>query len=32
VLFLLAAFYLRGVDARPREEPLPDEVLVPSVP
>jgi MFS family permease len=31
VLFLLAAFYLRRVDARPREEPLPDEVVVPAV-
>ena len=30
-LFILAAFYLRRVDARPREEPLPDEVVVPAV-
>ena len=30
-LFFLAAFYLRRVDARPREEPLPDEVVVPAV-
>src|SRR5688572_3311218 len=28
LLFLLAAFYLRRVDVRPREEPLPDEVVV----
>ena len=32
VLFLLAAFYLRRVDARPREEPLPDEVIVAPTP
>ena len=31
VLFLLAAFYLRRVDERPREEPLPDEVVIPAV-
>lgn len=31
VLFFLAAFYLRRVDARPRDEPLPDEVVVPAV-
>jgi MFS family permease len=30
-LFFLAAFYLRRVDARPREEPLPDEVVLPAV-
>lgn len=31
VLFILAAFYLRRVDERPREEPLPDEVSLAAV-
>jgi MFS family permease len=30
VLFALGAFYLRRVDARPREQRLPDEVAVPA--